>query len=93
MKALFIIGALSWLPAWLYSGWTVLQTLSGRPVRRGDPMRLGVFVIATIFVLGSLRWVIMPDSRTALAGIFILLIAAGIYTLHLMRVYGRGEPV
>lgn len=91
MALLFMIGGLIWLSALLYAAPAVWQMLTGKPVHRGDPVRLAVFITAVVIVAGCLRWLFAPESMQILAAIFVLLIADGFYILHLMRSYGRGE--
>lgn len=92
MTVLFVLGLCVWAIVLTYSLPSAMSAF-GRTPRKGDPMRAGVAVVAVIFVAGSLRWLVAPDSEGILSAIFVLVIGAGFFVLWLMRSYGRGPNV
>lgn len=62
-------------------------------VRQGDPMRLGVWLIALAFVLHPLRFLFAFDNADLFKALYVLGGIAAVNTMRLMRVYGRGTYV
>lgn len=93
LTALFLCALVVWSAVLFYAGKSFLAMLTGKPVHRGDPMRIGVFATSILFVAGSIRWLVAPTDMTSLATIFVLSVIDAIYIFHLMRSYGRGGPL
>lgn len=62
-------------------------------VRRGDPMRLGVFLVSSLFIAYPLRWIIAADNESLRKAISVVGVATGCYIIRLMYSYGRGEVI
>lgn len=92
MVALYILAILIWGAALIYAAPGAVSSF-GRSPRRGDPMRLGVAMVAITILLGSLRWLLAPESESLLAVVFVLACGTGCFVLRLMRAYGRGGRV
>jgi hypothetical protein len=93
LTGLFYAALVVWSCVMLYAGSSFWKTISGSPVHRGDPMRIGVFATSIIFVAGTIRWIVAPADMTSLSAIFTLSIIDALYILKLMRAYGRGGPL
>lgn len=59
-------------------------------VRRGDPMRLGTFLVASLFIAYPLRWLLAADNVQLWKAISVVGVATGCYVIRLMDSYGRG---
>ena len=70
-------------------------TAAFRPahVRFGDPMRLGVWLVAATLVLHPARFLIAHDNYDLFKAIYVLGGISAINVFRLMRVYGRGPHV
>jgi len=62
-------------------------------VRRGDPMRLAVFLVASLFLGHNLRWLVAPHWDEAWKALFVAGALVALYVLSLMFSYGRGPLV
>lgn len=70
-------------------------TAAFRPsyVRFGDPMRLGVWLVAATLVLHPMRFLLAYDNANLFKALYVLGGISAINVLRLMRVYGRGAHV
>lgn len=92
MAGLFILALLIWAAALVYALPGALGAFGKQP-RRGDAMRAGVAAVAAMVVFGSLLRLLVPDSQSLIAALFVYVSGVGCFVLWLMRSYGRGGHV
>lgn len=90
MTELRILNLLIWSALLLYMAPGASHAVSGKDVRRGDPMRLGVGAVCLVMILGNLRWLMAPDSDALFAAVYVLNALVGAYLFRLAKSYGRG---
>lgn len=93
MTALRLLNLAVWGLLLLYMIPGAHHAITGKDVRRGDPMRLGVGVVSIVMVLGNIRWLAAPDNMNLLAAVHILALLAGLYIALLAKTYGRGPKL
>lgn len=93
MTALRILNVIVWgaMSVFMLSG--AWAAVTGRGVRRGDPMRLACFVTGLLLMGFSLRWLIVPDDIWIWEALYTLSITDALYIIALGYVYGRGPMV
>jgi hypothetical protein len=69
------------------------SAVTGKNVRRGDPMRLGMACVCTVMILGNIRWLVAPDNAAFFAAIYVLSALSGAYIAILAKTYGRGPKL
>lgn len=94
MDALRIANLIVWgvfmLPFMASGAWSAM---SGREMRRGDPMRLACFATGLIICGFNVRGMIAPDDELSRVILYLLSIADGVFIMLLARAYGRGPRV
>jgi hypothetical protein len=93
-------------PYWLanIAVWTVALVIALRgavaaawrkkgAVRRGDPMRLAVFLVSSLFIAYPMRWLFAPGSLELRQAISVVGVVTGCYVIRLMYSYGRGGVI
>ena len=79
-----------WTGLLIYMLPSAKQAVSGKEVRRADPMRLSVASVCLLIILGNLRWLFAPDNEMLLGAVSVLSIIVGMFKIVLSRAYGRG---
>jgi hypothetical protein len=79
------------LLAYMFKG--AKAAVTGKGVRRADPMRLGISSVCLVMLLGNLRWLLAPDSDALFATVYVLNGIVGIYIIVLGYAYGRGPKL
>lgn len=82
-----------WLAALIYATPGAWAAAFKNSQRRGDPMRLAVWLVSAIMVFGNGRWLFAPLSETLWKAILVVAILTAIYVVFLMRSYGRGALI
>jgi drug/metabolite transporter (DMT)-like permease len=82
------VGIWAALLACMFTG--ARSAVTGKEVRRGDPMRLGLSAVCLVMILSNVRWLLMPESDALFAAIYVLSALVGLYVIMLGRAYGRG---
>jgi hypothetical protein len=90
MTALRILNLVIWGALFVYMLPSAHHVVTGKDVRRADPMRLGVAAVCVVMVLGNIRWLLAPDNEMLFATIYALSAMVGVYKIILARAYGRG---
>ncbi len=93
MTTLRLINLVLWLIVLGYMAPAAWNAAFGKQVRRGDPMRLGVFATAFVMIGFFARWLFAPDSIATWQALHVLCAACAIYIFFLARSYGRGDHV
>ncbi len=93
MTELRIINVILWSGVLLYMLPAAWNAAFGKQVRRGDPMRLGVFATSFVMISFFARWLIAPESILTWQALHVLAAAVAIYIGFLARSYGRGDHV
>lgn len=93
LTALRVINIVVWSGLLLYMIPGAHHAVTGKDVRRGDPMRLGVGAVCLVMLLGNLRWLLVPDSDLLFAAIYVLSAIVGLYVARLAHAYGRGPKL
>lgn len=93
LTALRVLNLFIWSGLLIYMAPGALHAITGRDVRRGDPMRLGVGAVCIVMILGNLRWLVAPDSEAMFAAMYVLSAVVGLYIARLAGAYGRGPKL
>lgn len=93
LDALRIANIVLWLLVAGYCLPSATNAAFGKVVRRGDPMRLAVFVTALIMAGFCVRWFIAPNDLTLWVALYVLCAADAVWIAALARSYGRGGSV
>jgi hypothetical protein len=90
LTALRVANLLVWGALFAYMVPAARHAVTGKDVRRADPMRLSVAAVCIVMILGNLRWLIAPENMNMLGAVSVLSLLVGIYKIILARTYGRG---
>lgn len=93
LTALRIICSIGWGLLAVYMATGAATAAFGSRIRRGDPMRLAVFVTAIIICGFSLRHLLDPDNEALWALLYGLSAADAVFIWRLGVAYGRGPRV
>jgi uncharacterized membrane protein YeiH len=93
MKPFWISTLVVWIVVGIYAFRGAFSAAVFASHRRGDPMRLAVFLVAVIMAGGTLRWILAPDNETLWKAVYVVAVLTAIYIVRLMHAYGRGPDV
>lgn len=93
MTPLRIINLAIWGALLLYSLPGAWGAVSGRGVRRGDPMRLACVATSFVEIGFTLRWLLAPTNVTLWQALYVLSAMTGLYVIRVAWAYGRGPRV
>jgi hypothetical protein len=88
-----ILNIVIWLSMMIYMAPGAWSAVTGKALRRGDPMRLACFATAFVIVGFNGRWLLAPDSEMIWQTLYALSAAVGVYIIRLAHAYGRGPRV
>jgi hypothetical protein len=93
LTALRVANLIVWGALFIYMLPAARHAITGKDVRRADPMRLSVAAVCIVMILGNIRWLFAPDNQTLFASIYVLSAFVGVYKIILARTYGRGPKL
>jgi hypothetical protein len=93
MTALRILNLIIWGGMMIYMAPGAWSAVSGKALRRGDPMRLACFATAFVIVGFNLRWLLLADNMMVWQALYVLSAGVGVYIVVLAHAYGRGPRV
>ncbi len=90
MTPLIILNVIAWGALLIYMIPGAWSAARGMAARRGDPMRLGVAIVALLMSSFFLRRLLAPGSDVAFNILSVLSIVTACYIAFLAHAYGRG---
>lgn len=93
LNILRVLNVAVWTGLLLYMLPGAKSAITGRDIRRGDPMRLGVSFVCLVMIGGNLRFLLAPDSDGLWLALYVMSAAVGLYIARLGKAYGRGPRI